>query len=63
MRVRRKKKKERQGRGFLAAAAVVLALLLAGLLAVTLFQIREAEVTGNSVYTEQEIRDRVISDR
>ena len=63
MRVRRKKKKERQGRGFLAAAAVVLALLLAGLLAVTLFQIREAEVTGNSFYTEQEIRDRVISDR
>lgn len=66
MRIRRREKREereRRGRGFLAAAVLVLVLLLAGVLVVSLFQIREAEVTGNSFYTEEEIRDRVMSDR
>ncbi len=59
-----KKQKERhRGRGFLAAAVLVLVLLPAGFLAVTLFQIREVEVTGNSFYSAQEIQDRVIRDR
>lgn len=47
----------------MAAAILVLVLLLAGVLVVTLFQIRDVEVTGNSFYTEEEIRDRVITDR
>ena len=63
MRIRRREKKERRGRGFLVAAVLVLALLLAGVIVVTLFQIREVKVTGNSYYTGQEIQDRVITDR
>lgn len=66
MKVRRREKRERskiRGRGFLAAAVLVLVLLLAGVLAVSLFQIREAEVTGNSFYTEDEIRSLILSDR
>ncbi|HIT66172.1 MAG TPA: FtsQ-type POTRA domain-containing protein [Candidatus Merdisoma merdipullorum] len=63
MRFRKREKKERRGRGFLVAAVLVLVLLLAGALAVTLFQIREVEVTGNSFYTQQEIEDKVMTDR
>lgn len=63
MRIHRKEKKQKRGRGFLVAAVLVLGLLLAGTLAVTLFQIREVEVTGNSFYTSQEIQDKVITDR
>lgn len=59
-----KNQKERyRGRGLLAVAVLVLVLLPAGFLAVTLFQIREVEVTGNSFYSSQEIQDRVITDR
>lgn len=57
MRIHRKEKKQKRGRGFLVAAVLVLGLLLAGTLAVTLFQIREVEVTGNSFYTSQEIQE------
>ena len=63
MKIQRKRKRTGRGRGFLAAAILVLVLLLAGVLVVTLFQIRDVEVTGNSFYTEEEIRDRVITDR
>lgn len=63
MRFHRKEKRQKKGRGFLVAAVLVLGLLLAGTLAVTLFQIREVEVTGNSFYSEQEIVDRVITDK
>lgn len=52
----------RRGRGFLAAAVLVLVLLTAGLLAVTLFRIRSVEVTGNSYYSAEEIESLVISD-
>ncbi len=63
MKIQRKRKRSGGGRGFLAAAVLVLVLLLAGVLVVTLFRIRDVEVTGNSFYTEEEIRDRVITDR
>ena len=63
MKIQRKRKRSGRGRGFLAAAVLVLVLLLAGVLVVTLFRIRDVEVTGNSFYTEEEIRDRVITDR
>lgn len=56
-------KKNREGKGFLAAAILAVGLLLAGGLIVTLFQIREVEVTGNSHYSRQEIIDRVIVDK
>lgn len=56
-------KRERHGRGFLAAAALILGLLLMGVLVVTLFQIRDVEVTGNSHYSEEAIVDRVIVDK
>lgn len=63
MRYRRKTKEKQSGHRFLAAAVLILSLLLAGVLAVSLFQIRETEVTGNSHYTEAEIVERVISDK
>ena len=56
-------RKERGGRGFLAAAVLVLGLLLAGILVVTLFQIREVEVVGNSHYSKEELVERVITDK
>lgn len=56
-------RQEHHRRGFLAAAVLVLGLLLAGLLVVTLFQIRDVDVTGNSHYTKEEILDRVIADK
>lgn len=62
-RKRRHQTHRQNKRGFLAAAVLVLGLLLAGFLVVTLFQIREAEVTGNSHYSEQEMLDRVITDK
>lgn len=58
-----KKHERHQGRGFLAAAVLVLVLVLAGFLAITLFRIRETEVVGNSYYTEEEIREMVITDK
>lgn len=58
-----KNQQKHHRRGFLAAAILILGLLLAGFLAVTLFRIRDVEVTGNSFYSEQEIIDRVITDR
>ncbi len=63
MRFREKERGKGRRRGLLAAAAAALFLALAGVLAVTLFQIRSVEVTGNSFYTEQEIIDRVITDK
>lgn len=63
MKFRGKKKERGRRKGLLAAAAAALFLTLAGVLAVTLFQIRSVEVTGNSFYTEQEIIDRVITDK
>ena len=56
-------KERHKGRGLLAAAVLILVLLPAGFLAVSLFRIREVEVTGNSFYSSQEIQDRVITDR
>lgn len=47
----------------MVAAVLTLALLLTAVLAVSLFQIREVEVSGNSYYTSQEIEDRVIADK
>jgi len=58
-----KHEKRQHGRGFLAAAILVIGLLLAGVSVVTLFQIRDVEVTGNSHYSEQEIIDMVIVDK
>lgn len=63
MRYRRRKNGKRHGRKFLAAAALILGLLLAGILVVTLFQIREVQVTGNSHYSKEEILDRVLTDK
>ena len=54
--------KRQHGKGFLTAAAAAFVLALAVVLAVTLFQIRDVEVTGNSHYSAQEIIDRVITD-
>ena len=56
-------KKRRPGKGFLIAAVLAVILAAAVILAVTLFQIRDVEVTGNSHYSEQEIIDRVITDK
>ena len=47
---------------FLIAAVLAIILALTLVLAVTIFQIREIEVTGNSHYTSQEIIDRVVTD-
>lgn len=41
---------------------MLLLLLVAILLGITIFRIREVEVTGNSHYTAQQIRDMVMSD-
>ncbi|MCI8596932.1 MAG: FtsQ-type POTRA domain-containing protein [Lachnospiraceae bacterium] len=54
--------RRRHGRGFLAAAIAVFVLLLAGFLVVTLFRIRDVEVTGNSFYSEKEIIEKVVTD-
>lgn len=56
-------KKHHPGKGFLIGAATAVILAIAVILAVTLFQIREVEVTGNSHYSQQEIMDRVITDK
>ncbi len=56
-------RKKKSSKGFLAAAVLVLGLLLAGFLAVSLFQIRDVEVVGNHHYTKEEIVDRVITDK
>lgn len=60
---RRHHGKVQSGRGFLAAAVLILGLLLAGFLAVSLFQIRDVEVVGNDHYTKEEIANRVITDK
>lgn len=62
MRYRRKQREKRRGHKLLAAAVLILGLLLVGVLAVTLFQIRTVEVTGNSHYTKAEIEERVMND-
>lgn len=56
-------KKRQHGRGFLAAGITAFVLALLVILAVTVFQIRDVEVTGNSHYSTQEIIDRVITDK
>ncbi len=56
-------KKHHHGKGFLIGAAIAVILAIVVILAVTLFQIRDVEVTGNSHYSEQEIIDRVIMDK
>lgn len=45
----------------LLLALLVLVLLSFGV--ISLFKIRKVEITGNSFYSEQEIRDRIITDR
>ena len=60
---KRKKQRREKRKGLIAAAVLLLVLLLAGVLAVTLFRIRDVEVTGNSFYSAQEIEDRVITDK
>jgi len=64
-RYRRKKAqgRNRGSRGFLAAAVLILGLLLAGVLVVSLFQIRDVEVTGIEHYSKEEIAERVITDK
>lgn len=47
---------------FLIAAALAMLLALGLLLTVTVFKIRDIEVTGNSFYSDQEIIDKVITD-
>ncbi len=59
---REPQKQHRPGKGFLIAAVSALVLAAAAVLAVTLFQIRDIEVTGNHHYSQQEIIDRVITD-
>ena len=53
-------KKHRPGKGFLIIAVI---FAIAVVLVVTLFQIRDIEVVGNSHYSQQEIVDRVITDK
>jgi len=60
---KRHRRRGYQGRKFLAAAVLVSGLLLAGFLAVLLFQIRDIEVLGNSHYTKEEIVEWVITDK
>ena len=48
---KRKKQRREKRKGLIAAAVLLLVLLLAGVLAVTLFRIRDVEVTGNSFYS------------
>lgn len=60
---KRKKQRREKRKGLIAAAVLLLVLLLAGVLEVTLFRIRDVEVTGNSFYSAQEIEDRVITDK
>ncbi|MGN8801360.1 cell division protein FtsQ/DivIB [Candidatus Merdisoma sp. HCP28S3_D10] len=57
------KKRKRRGKGFLAALVIFLLLALAAVGLISLFKIRKVEITGNSFYSEQEIRDRIITDR
>lgn len=59
----REQQKRHHGKGFVAAAIIALILALALILAVTVFQIRDIEVTGNSHYSTQEIIDKVIIDK
>ncbi len=59
---RGEKDKRHSGRGFLTAAILVLGLLLAGVLVVTVFQVRDVEVSGNIHYTKEEIVDQIITD-
>ena len=47
---------------FLVAAVLAIFLAAALLLAVTIFKIRDIEVTGNSFYSSQEIIDKVVID-
>ncbi len=56
-------KKHRPGKGFLIAAMIAVIFAIAVVLVVTLFQIRDIEVVGNSHYSQQEIVDRVITDK
>lgn len=55
--------KYHRSKGFLIAAILAVILALGLLVAVTVFQIRDIEVTGNSHYSEQEIIDKVITDK
>ena len=57
------KERKRRGKGFLAALVIFLLLALAAVGLISLFKIRKVEITGNSFYSEQEIRDRIITDR
>ena len=57
------KKRKRRGKGFLAALVIFLLLALAAVGLISLSKIRKVEITGNSFYSEQEIRDRIITDR
>ncbi len=54
---------KRRSKGLLIAAVLAAVLAFGLLLAVTIFQIRDIEVTGNSHYSAQEIIDKVITDK
>ncbi len=57
------KERKRRGKNILTAAIVLAALLLIAFILVSLSKIREVEITGNSFYSEEEIKNRIITDR
>ena len=57
------KERKRKGKGFLAALVIFLLVALAAVGLISLSKIRKVEITGNSFYSEQEIKDRIITDR
>lgn len=63
MRYRSHKRILQKKRKWIAGAAVLLLLLLACLAILLVFRIRDVEVTGNSHYTEQQVKDMVMNDR
>lgn len=57
------KERKRRGRSFLKLLTILAVLILVSFGILLLFQIREVEVTGNSFYSQEEIRERIITDR